>query len=301
MMRCEQSGRAGPPLVKHAGAMCAPKGPASTHSFAASVDVSSMVSMKRWLRTSVIGGVQSGATEFGGMRTGRQTARDDVPMRHISEIGSRILTCTLLGAVLIVGACGGDDEGSGYSVLAPDAEVDGKDATELLVDYGKILFEVPAAESSLVDPALCDQGMSTDEVYFAQSFGAPGESTSSCTMKKEQVLFLSPIGLSCVEAAGENTDMACIEEGWDLTSSSVTINGVAVEGLTDRQYDTPVIEITLPADNLFEVDPQTTKMIQRGQVVLVEDLPVGEHTVVLGGNFGDGEFAGQITITLTVE
>ena len=216
---------------------------------------------------------------------------------------SHRLAAGILGLALFTTACGDDDKknSNGYEVLAPDAEVGGQDATALLTEYGRSLTETPLDENSLVDPNKCDQGISTDEVYFAPTFGAPGDSTAACTMKKDQVLFLNPVATLCIETDGDTATTGCLDGYWNLTSSSVTIDGTAISGLEDRQYDTEVGEVDLPEGNIFEIDAQTTKFIQRGQVLLVKGLSVGEHVIVLGGNFGDGEFAGQLTLTLTVE
>jgi hypothetical protein len=112
---------------------------------------------------------------------------------------------------------------------------------------------------------------------------------------------LVPATVLCIEGDGDAADTACLDEQWNLTSSSVTINDVDVPDLEARQVDTEVFSADLPEGNIFEVDPGPVDAIARGQVVLVEDLPVGSHTVVVAADFGDGDFAGSLTIDLTVE
>jgi hypothetical protein len=217
--------------------------------------------------------------------------------------------------VLAVGACGGDDadppsttgaSSGGIEVLGPDADVDGMSAADLLGTYAVGVAETPAEDSSMADPAKCDMGLSTGDVYFAPTPGEPGDLSTTCTMSADQTLLVVPTSAFCIDApeSGGTADTACLDSLWDLTSSSLTIDGVEVEGLDAYEVDSEVIDVTLPEGNVFEADEVpagTSRTIARGQVVLVQGLAPGDHTVVLGFDFGDGEFAGSLTIDLTVE
>jgi hypothetical protein len=84
----------------------------------------------------------------------------------------------------------------------------------------------------------------------------------------------------------------------------LTIDGVEVEGLDAYEVDSDVIDVTLPEGNVFGdhgVPAGASRTIARGQVVLVQGLAPGGHTVEMAFDFGDGEFAGSLTIDLTVE
>jgi hypothetical protein len=217
--------------------------------------------------------------------------------------------------VLAVGACRGDDadpsasagaSSGGIEVLGPDADVNGMSAADLLGTYAVGVAETPADDSSMVDPAKCDMGLSTGTVYFAPTPGEPGDLSATCTMSADQTLLVAPTSAFCIDApeAGGTADTACLESLWDLTGSSLTIDGVEVEGLDAYEVDSEVIDVTLPEENVFGdhgVPAGPSRTIARGQVVLVQGLAPGGHTVVQGFDFGDGEFAGSLTIDLTVE
>ena len=158
----------------------------------------------------------------------------------------------------------------------------------------------------MVDPAKCDMGLSTEKVYFAPTPGEPGDLSTTCTMSADQTLLVVPTSAFCIDApeAGGTADTACLDSLWDLTSSSVTIDGVEVEGLDAYEVDSEVIDVTLPERNVFEdheVPAGASRTIARGQVVLVQGLAPGGHTVVLGFDFGNGDLAGSLTIDFTVE
>jgi len=205
-----------------------------------------------------------------------------------------------LSFTMVASGCG-DDEADGPRVLAADESVGDSSLTDLVAAYARGHSTTPMSGSSLGDPSLCDMGLSTDDVYFAPTFGAAGESSAACTMQADQALFLSPAGVWCIESDGDLADTACLDDGWNLTTSSVTIDGEPVTDLDSRRVDTAVQTITLPEDNIYGIDAGETKLIARGQPVVVEDLAVGEHEIELAADFGNGEFAGSITITLTVE
>jgi hypothetical protein len=217
--------------------------------------------------------------------------------------------------VLAVGACGDDDvsapstigaSSGGLEVLSPDADVNGMSSPDLLGTYAVGVAETPADDSSMVDPATCDMGLSTGNVYFAPTPGESGDLSTTCTMSADQTLLVAPTSAFCIDApeAGGTADTACLDGLWYLTGSSVTIDGVEVEGLDAYEVDSEVIDVTLPEGNLFEdhgVPAGPSRTIARGQVVLVQGLAPGGHTVVLGFEFGGSEFAGSLTIDLTVE
>ena len=217
--------------------------------------------------------------------------------------------------ILAAGACGDDDatapsttgaSSGGIEVLGPDAVVNGMSPADLLGTYAVGIAETPADDSSMVDPAKCDMGLSSEDVYFAPTPGEPGDSSTTCTMSADQTLLVVPASAFCIDApeAGGTADAACLDDLWDLTSSSLTIDGVEVEGLGAYEVDSEVIDVTLPEGNVFEdveVPNGASRTIARGQVVLVQGLSPGNHTVVLGFDFGDGEFAGSLTIDLPVE
>ena len=212
----------------------------------------------------------------------------------------RTMSVSIAGAAAatLIVACGSDS--ASYQVLASDADIAGSSVAEVTQVAGKWIIETPLEESWLGDPSRCDAGASTSEVYYAPSWAAPGDTTVSCTMSADQALFLSPVGLFCVEDVDGAADESCFDQ-WDLTSSSVSIDGADVGDMNAHQYDSEPFDVSLPAGNIFEADPVDSVAIFRGQPVLVKDLPKGEHVVVLAGDFGDGEFAGSLTINLTVE
>lgn len=210
---------------------------------------------------------------------------------------SFLATMTAVTA-LLCSACGDDD--AGMRVVPADESVGGQTLTDLVATYARGHSTATLSESSLVDLSRCDMGMSTDAVYFAPTFASAGESSTTCRMRSGQAVFLAPAGLWCIEDEAGPADTACLDEGWNLTSASVVVDGEPID-LAGRQVDTVVEAIELPEDNIWEAPAGPTKLIARSQAVVVEGLDVGTHEVVLAADFGNGEFAGSLELTLIVE
>ena len=84
----------------------------------------------------------------------------------------------------------------------------------------------------------------------------------------------------------------------DLSSLELTIDGVSYGSLEDFRVQSNPFPIRLPEDNLFGAPPGTYIGISDGIWVIVEGLPVGEHTIEFGGQ-ADG-FTVHVTYHLTV-
>ena len=217
------------------------------------------------------------------------------------------LTCTLgvlvLAATALVG-CGSDSSssGAGMTELEPDADVNGTTTVELAELMTGAWVESPAESNSAIDPTLCDMGLSTDDYYLAPSWVEPGTAAASCTMKADQALVLFTAGLMCVDVAGDNgASPECLEDNWGLTSASVTIDGEVFDDWEDRVVSTDAFPVSLVEGNIFEAEPEDTEMRARQTIFVFDGLAVGEHDIVIAGNFDDGDFAGQLDLTLTVE
>lgn len=206
-----------------------------------------------------------------------------------------------MAAMLVLSACGSDDDSSSEPAILPAGDgVGDTSASEILTEFAAGLLEVPADDNIFIDPANCDMARSTDDVYYAPTWSSEGDTTVSCTMSADHVLMLEPVGSFCIEAAGDTVDSACLDDMFLVTSSSVTVDGVETTDLTAYQVDGAVETVTMPEGNILEVPAGDTTMNSRAYIVLVEGLSAGEHVVKLAGEFSDG-FAGSLTIDLTVE
>ena len=204
----------------------------------------------------------------------------------------------VLSVALVLTGCSGEEER--YQVLPPDAVVDGQTAVDLLEVWGRAWLESPLNESWFMNLAFCDGGISTESVYFGPTWPSENEWYATCTMSSDQVLFLVPVVTLCVDLGEQTADTTCLDQSWNVSASAASIDGEKIESLEERTIDTGRFSVNLPPENLFGAEAGTYSAIFRGQVILVEGMATGAHQVILSGDFGEGAFAGSLTITLSV-
>ena len=123
-------------------------------------------------------------------------------------------------------------------------------------------------------------------------FGPTG--VSSCTVQSGTRSLVAASSVECSTFEGNGTTDAelrsCARQG-DLQSAPlVTVDGEAIEV---REVETALLEIVLPADNLFGLPAATGGLsVAHGWVALLNPLPPGSHEIVIT--------IGSQTITTTI-
>jgi hypothetical protein len=109
------------------------------------------------------------------------------------------------------------------------------------------------------------------------------DGVESCTVKPGTKIFVTANSLECSTFEGNGTTDAalrtCAEQGDVQQAPSVTVDGLSVPV---AEVETPLLNITLPADNIFGQPAGTTGLsVAHGWVTLVHPLTPGTHTIVL--------------------
>jgi hypothetical protein len=111
---------------------------------------------------------------------------------------------------------------------------------------------------------------------------APG-GVESCTVKPGTKVFIAASSVECSTFEGNGTTEAelrtCAREADELVAPTVTVDGkhVPVE-----EVETPLLNIVLPDDNLFEQAAGTQGLsVGHGWVALLHPLTPGTHTIVI--------------------
>jgi hypothetical protein len=116
----------------------------------------------------------------------------------------------------------------------------------------------------------------------------------SCTVTTGTKLFVIGSSVECSTFEGNGTteaDLRTCAREFDLkVAPTISVDGNAV---TVTEVETPLLEIVLPADNLFGQPAGTEGLsVAHGWVTLLQPLTPGTHTIVIGGS---------ITTTIVVE
>jgi hypothetical protein len=123
-------------------------------------------------------------------------------------------------------------------------------------------------------------------------FGPAG--VSSCTVKPGTRIFVAANSVECSTFEGNGTSDAelrsCARQGDVQSAPLVTLDGRAVQV---GEAETALLEIVLPADNLFALPAGTEGLsVGHGWVALLHPLTPGSHQVLIT--------VGSQTITTTV-
>jgi hypothetical protein len=193
---------------------------------------------------------------------------------------------------------------------------------QLTSQWWQWVLSIPTEDNPLLDTtgAKCQQGDMGDVFFLVGTFGASGSAERKCTISEGQDILFPIINSVCLDLPGGlNPDLpgvfqrpkgpggSCQEQNEsfmdtvDLSSLELTIDGVSFGSLEDFRVQSNPFPITLPQDSIFgEGFPSRPFIgISDGIWVIVEGLPVGEHTIVFGGQ-ADG-FTVHVTYHLTVE
>jgi hypothetical protein len=108
----------------------------------------------------------------------------------------------------------------------------------------------------------------------------------SCTVKTGTKIFVAAASVECSTFEGNGTTeaelRACAERGDVHTAPPVTVDGHSVPV---REVETRLMNIVLPADNLFGLPAGTTGLsVGHGWVAHLDPLTPGTHTIV-GSSF----------------
>jgi hypothetical protein len=105
----------------------------------------------------------------------------------------------------------------------------------------------------------------------------------SCTVKSGTKLFVVASTFECSTFEGNGTTEAvlrtCARESDVQVAPTVTLDGRSVP---IAEAETPLLNIVLPADNIFGLQAGTSGLsVGHGWVALLPPLPPGTHTIVI--------------------
>jgi hypothetical protein len=108
----------------------------------------------------------------------------------------------------------------------------------------------------------------------------------SCTVKTGTKLFIIGSSVECSTFEGTGSSDAelrtCARKGDATVAPTISVDGRAVRV---TEVETKLLEIVLPADNIFGQSAGTEGLsVAHGWVALLHPLSPGTHTVVIGGN-----------------
>ncbi|MGA7369292.1 MAG: hypothetical protein WBX01_09190 [Nitrososphaeraceae archaeon] len=196
----------------------------------------------------------------------------------------------------------------------PGSEPYGLSYGEWSAEWWKWLDSIPEDRNPAADAtgAFCaeNQNASGPVWFLAGTWGSKED--RSCTIPSGKSLLISPIEAICtpVDTPGVKTEedmRKCTKEDQDKVNLvSVTVDGAEIP-MSEYRFQSPLFNLTLPANNVMGVPAQETQGVSDGYFVMLKPLPKGEHEIRSVGSLtevtvqGTQNFASDVTYHITVE
>jgi hypothetical protein len=168
------------------------------------------------------------------------------------------------------------------AVAPPRAHPYGASYGQLAGDWTRWAVEMPASSSPFTGTAGCGEHQRGRVFFLPVQFG-PGASFV-CRVTAGRALLASPMGSICSTAGGDGTTpeqlRACARSIFPFVSHvAVSVDGTRVRDARRWRFVSPLLVVTLPADNILGGSAGPTSAIGGGWFYLIRPLPVGSHLI----------------------
>jgi hypothetical protein len=127
----------------------------------------------------------------------------------------------------------------------------------------------------------CPVGISGPVAFVTNSI--QGESHYTCTIPAGHAILLRIGSAECssIEIHSESPPalIKCATEGQQYLTFEVKVDGVPLKGLEQNVALSRFFNITIPADNVYDIKAGTYKAVAHGYFAFLKPLPAGEHNV----------------------
>jgi hypothetical protein len=211
---------------------------------------------------------------------------------------------TLTGIPLILAQEGSGSDSSG--VFPPDSKPYGLTYGEWTAKWWQWAYLMPEANNPLVDDTgnNCANNQ-TGPVWFLAGTGG-GAVTRECTIPSDKALLIPIINVMCDSATDTALDTeaelrACAKADQDtVIGKEITVDGINIGSLDSYRFQSPLFDITYPANNIAGVAPQTVKAVSDGFWILLDPLSPGSHEIHFKAALGDPTVIATVNFALDV-
>jgi hypothetical protein len=192
-------------------------------------------------------------------------------------------------------------------VFPPDSAPYNLTYGEWSAKWWQWVLSLPQDINPLVDQTgeHCAQAQSGPVWFLAGTFGGSVERT--CTIPEGKAI-LFPI----LNSGNVKTDPSETEEDLRVTTKEAvdnpaileaSIDGVPLHNLQNYRAESPLFNVTLPEGNIFGVPELSSEAVSDGYWIMLQPLPVGDHSVNFRGAdtaAAAGGLVTEVTYKLTI-
>lgn len=182
-----------------------------------------------------------------------------------------------------------------HSVYGPNTHPRGVSYEGWTRRFARYLFEVPAAESPIVNPT-CDSVAKHGGVLFMPVATSEGI-VDHCKVPAHMPLLVTPAGAFGTVGLDANTrrgaKRVADEQFATIHDVAVKVDGKRIPRI-GRFKTASWLRLHLGSDNLFGLPAGTYPMYLEGIFLMVRGLDPGRHTIWLGDQFTDATHTDQV-------
>jgi hypothetical protein len=157
--------------------------------------------------------------------------------------------------------------------------------SEWAIKWWQWHISIPKGEHPRANPTSthCPVGDGGSVSFVTQSI--QGYSELVCTIPAEKSVLISISSGECdsdeIKSGDEAALRKCASEGNEYAAFQVTVDGekLNIQPIQENRTDSRFFNITIPKDNLYDVNPGTFKAVVDGYFALLKPLSPGEHKV----------------------
>jgi hypothetical protein len=194
----------------------------------------------------------------------------------------------------------------GLELFAPDSRPFGRTYAEWTAKWWQWVLSIAKTENPLVDEngKNCANNQSGPVWFLAGTL--QGQAERSCGIPIDKAILFPVINVESSVAEGDGTTeeelSARVKFEMDqITNMRAMISGTNVNELKQYRVQSPLFNVTLPADNVLGLPAQTTKMISEGYWLFLKPLEPGKYDLYSFGSCLAGRIKIGISYHLAIE
>jgi len=195
---------------------------------------------------------------------------------------------------------------NGLELYDPDSRPFGRTFAEWTARWWQWILSVAKTENPLVDgnSRNCANNQTGPVWFLAGTLKGPAE--RSCTIPADRAILFPVINVEASVAEGDGTTeeelAARVKFEMDqITDIRAVISETNVDELKQYRIQSPLFNVTLPADNVLGLPAQTTKMMSDGYWLFLKPLEPGKYGLNSFGSCLAGRIKIGVAYHLTIE
>jgi hypothetical protein len=191
------------------------------------------------------------------------------------------------------------------NVHPPDSKPFGSSHGEWIARWWQWALSIPKDHNPVSDSTGKNCAVNQNGPVWFLAGTSGGSAERSCTIPAGKAMFF-PITTDMASFAKypnlktESELISNVKSDIDQVKSlELTVDGTKIEGLDKYRVQSPVFDVTIAENNLFEIKAGPTKAASDGYWIFLEALPKGGHTIHFHGL--EHDFETEVNYRLTVE